>query len=169
MQDASAEQAAAARKDEINAARKFVTEQGIEHVKVGVFDMDGILRGKYLARDKFLSVLEKGLGFLRRGFRVGLERSAVRQCEVHRLAYGISGRHGARAARDSARYPLRAENRTVLAEFTGSAEAVCRAARCGACSGAQPTWATASALLLNSNSSCSPKRPSQCARRAIGT
>jgi len=33
MQDASAEQAAAARKDEINAARKFVTEQGIEHVK----------------------------------------------------------------------------------------------------------------------------------------
>ncbi|SDE67331.1 glutamine synthetase family protein [Kordiimonas lacus] len=33
------------------------------HVKVGLFDIDGILRGKYLSADKFLSALEGGFGF----------------------------------------------------------------------------------------------------------
>jgi len=49
--------------DEIAAARQFVLDRGIEHVKVGAFDIDGILRGKYLSRDKFLSALDKGFGF----------------------------------------------------------------------------------------------------------
>ena len=42
---------------------KLLTERGIEHVKIGVFDTDGIMRGKYLSRDKFLAGLEKNLGF----------------------------------------------------------------------------------------------------------
>ncbi len=33
------------------------------HVKVGVFDIDGIMRGKYISRDKFLSALDGGFGF----------------------------------------------------------------------------------------------------------
>lgn len=44
-------------------ARRLVEESGAEHVKVGIFDIDGILRGKYMHRDKFLSALEKGFGF----------------------------------------------------------------------------------------------------------
>lgn len=44
-------------------ARAFVDEGGHAHVKVGVADIDGVLRGKYLSRDKFLSALEKGFGF----------------------------------------------------------------------------------------------------------
>jgi glutamine synthetase len=44
-------------------ARAIVEERGLRHVKVGVFDSDGILRGKYMGRDKFLSALEKGFGF----------------------------------------------------------------------------------------------------------
>ncbi|HXR18436.1 MAG TPA: hypothetical protein VN757_00685 [Steroidobacteraceae bacterium] len=43
--------------------RSFLIARGIEHVKIGVFDGDGILRGKYLSRDKFLSALDKNLGF----------------------------------------------------------------------------------------------------------
>src|ERR1700722_596899 len=43
--------------------RKLLTERGIEHVKIGVADTDGILRGKYLSRDKFLSAIDKNLGF----------------------------------------------------------------------------------------------------------
>jgi glutamine synthetase len=43
--------------------RQYLTDQGIEHVKIGVFDTDGIMRGKYLSRDKFLSALDKNLGF----------------------------------------------------------------------------------------------------------
>jgi glutamine synthetase len=44
-------------------ARAIVMERGLEHVKVGVFDNDGILRGKYMGRDKFFSALDKGYGF----------------------------------------------------------------------------------------------------------
>lgn len=44
-------------------ARRIVQERGLAHVKVGVFDADGILRGKYLAKDKFLSSLENGFSF----------------------------------------------------------------------------------------------------------
>ena len=43
--------------------RTYLTDHRIEHVKIGVFDTDGILRGKYLSRDKFLSALDKHLGF----------------------------------------------------------------------------------------------------------
>lgn len=44
-------------------ARALVEERGLSHVKVGVFDIDGILRGKYISRSKFLSALENGFGF----------------------------------------------------------------------------------------------------------
>jgi glutamine synthetase len=44
-------------------ARAIVEERGLEHVKVGIFDNDGLLRGKYIDRDKFLSALDKGMGF----------------------------------------------------------------------------------------------------------
>ena len=47
----------------VEDAREIVEERGLTHVKVGVFDIDGILRGKYMAKDKFFSSLEKGVGF----------------------------------------------------------------------------------------------------------
>ncbi|WP_394844513.1 glutamine synthetase family protein [Pendulispora brunnea] len=37
--------------------------RGIRKVKVGGFDVDGVLRGKYVALDKFWSALEHGFGF----------------------------------------------------------------------------------------------------------
>ena len=44
-------------------ALALVTERGLTHVKVGAFDIDGILRGKYMSRAKFESSLESGFGF----------------------------------------------------------------------------------------------------------
>lgn len=44
-------------------ARRIVEERELSHVKVGVFDHDGVLRGKYMSTPKFLSSLEKGFGF----------------------------------------------------------------------------------------------------------
>ena len=38
-------------------------KRGITKVKVGGFDIDGVLRGKYISLDKFWSALEKGFGF----------------------------------------------------------------------------------------------------------
>ena len=39
-------------------ARRILQERGLRHVKVGVHDIDGVLRGKYLHIDKFRSALE---------------------------------------------------------------------------------------------------------------
>ncbi len=44
-------------------ARALVDARHPSHVKVGVFDVDGVLRGKYMSRTKFLSALERGFGF----------------------------------------------------------------------------------------------------------
>lgn len=41
----------------------YVKENNIENVKLGVFDIDGVCRGKYLNRDKFLSAIESGFAF----------------------------------------------------------------------------------------------------------
>jgi len=44
-------------------AQRIVEERKLDRVKVGVFDIDGILRGKYMSKEKFLSALESGFGF----------------------------------------------------------------------------------------------------------
>ena len=47
----------------IDDARQIVRERGFDYIKVGLFDIDGVMRGKYMQRDKFLSALEGGFGF----------------------------------------------------------------------------------------------------------
>jgi len=42
---------------------KAFDERGIRQVKLGGFDIDGILRGKYVSLDKFWSAVDKGFGF----------------------------------------------------------------------------------------------------------
>ena len=44
-------------------AKQIVEQRSLDHLKVGVFDLDGILRGKYMSREKFLSALEGDFGF----------------------------------------------------------------------------------------------------------
>ncbi len=43
--------------------RAAFAERGIKKVKVGGFDIDGVLRGKYMQLEKFWSALEGGFGF----------------------------------------------------------------------------------------------------------
>ena len=47
----------------IQDARDIVEKRGLSHVKVGLFDNDGVMRGKYMSREKFLSSLDKGFAF----------------------------------------------------------------------------------------------------------
>jgi len=44
-------------------ARSLVEARGLSHVKLGVVDLDGVIRGKHMARDKFFSALESGFKF----------------------------------------------------------------------------------------------------------
>ena len=41
----------------------LLQSSGHSHVKIGVTDIDGVLRGKYMARDKLISSLSDGFGF----------------------------------------------------------------------------------------------------------
>ena len=42
---------------------QFISKHGISKIKIGVVDIDGILRGKYVSMEKFVSAVEKGFGF----------------------------------------------------------------------------------------------------------
>lgn len=42
---------------------RLLDEHGVRRFKLGVFDIDGVMRGKYLERGKFLSSIDHGLGF----------------------------------------------------------------------------------------------------------
>jgi len=44
-------------------AKRIVTERDIKNVKVGFIDVDGVMRGKYLSREKFLGALDHGFAF----------------------------------------------------------------------------------------------------------
>ena len=47
----------------VEDARQIVEQRNISHIKVGLFDIDGVMRGKYMSRDKFFSALENGFTF----------------------------------------------------------------------------------------------------------
>ncbi|SFC71437.1 glutamine synthetase family protein [Pseudoalteromonas denitrificans] len=44
-------------------AKKIVEQRGLSHVKVGLFDIDGVMRGKYMSKEKFFSSLDNGFAF----------------------------------------------------------------------------------------------------------
>ncbi len=47
----------------VEDAKAIVNERGIKNIKIGFFDADGIMRGKYMSREKFFSSLDKGFAF----------------------------------------------------------------------------------------------------------
>ena len=48
---------------DIASILKYVANHPAKRVKVAVADIDGILRGKYISSEKFVSIIEKGMGF----------------------------------------------------------------------------------------------------------
>jgi len=44
-------------------AKKIVRQRKLTHIKVGLIDIDGIMRGKYMSREKFFSALDHGFAF----------------------------------------------------------------------------------------------------------
>ena len=106
-------------------ARAIVEERGLQHVKVGVFDNDGILRGKYVDRPKFFAALEKGLGFC--DVILGWDSNDQQYDNI-----SFTGWHTAfpdapvRLLPETCRaLPLEGNMLLFLGEFAGHAEAVC--------------------------------------------
>lgn len=106
-------------------ARAIVEERGLAHVKVGVTDIDGVLRGKYMGREKFFSALESGFGFC--DVVLGWDSNDQLYDNV-----SVTGWHTAypdaqvRILPSTCRaLPLEGDMLLFLAEFDGEAEAVC--------------------------------------------
>jgi glutamine synthetase len=105
--------------------REILDQRDIAFVKVGVFDVDCILRGKYMSREKFLSALEGGFGFC----------DVVLGWDSHDQLYDsarFTGWHTAypdapvRLLPETARtIPFEDDTLLVLGEFADQAEAVC--------------------------------------------
>ena len=100
-------------------------KRGVKNVKVGVFDMDGILRGKYISRDKFDSALKDGFGFC--DVVLGWDSNDQLYDNVQ-----YTGWHTAypdadvRLLPETLReLPMEEDTPFMLAEFTGKAEAIC--------------------------------------------
>lgn len=47
----------------IEDAKTIVEQRQLSHVKVGLFDIDGVMLGKYMSREKFFSALDNGFAF----------------------------------------------------------------------------------------------------------
>jgi len=109
----------------VKDARRIVEERGLEYVKVGLFDMDGILRGKYMSRNKFFSALDKGFGFC--DVVIGWDSQDQLYDNVK-----ITGWHTGypdaqvRLLPDTCRpLPLEGEMLLFLGELAGAAESIC--------------------------------------------
>ena len=96
-----------------------------EHVKIGVFDIDGLLRGKFMHRDKFANALTDGFGFC----------DVVLGWDSNDQLYdnaALTGWHSGfpdaqvRVLPETGRQiPFEADRWLFLGEFSGDAEAVC--------------------------------------------
>ena len=47
----------------VEDAKKIIEERQLTHIKVGLFDVDGVMRGKYMSKEKFFSSLDNGFAF----------------------------------------------------------------------------------------------------------
>jgi glutamine synthetase len=106
-------------------ARAIVEQRGLDYVKVGVFDVDGVMRGKYMAKDKFFSALDNDFGFC--DVVLGWDSNDQLYDNVT-----LTGWHTAypdamvRVIPESCRaVPLEGDMLLFLGEFAGEAEKVC--------------------------------------------
>lgn len=113
------------RSADVAALKAKIADRCIEHIKVGVFDGDGILRGKFLHRDKFLSALDKGMGFC--DVVLGWDSNDALFDNVKYTGWHTAYPDaGVRLLPETWReIPFEPKSLFVLGEFAGPAEAVC--------------------------------------------
>lgn len=103
----------------------WIEREGIRYFKIGVFDVDGVMRGKYVDRAKLRSAVDKGFGFC----------DVVLGWDLHDALYegvAVSGWHtGYRDApvrldlSTLRRVPWETDTLLLVGHFAGDYEAVC--------------------------------------------
>jgi glutamine synthetase len=106
-------------------ARALVEERGLTHVKLGITDIDGVVRGKYMAREKFFSALESGFKFCDVIFGWDSSDQLYDKSTVtgwHTAYPDATALIDPTTCRD---VPLEGDMLFFLGEFTGHAESIC--------------------------------------------
>ena len=93
--------------------------------KIGVFDIDGVLRGKYLHRDKLISSLKSGIGFCDVVLGWDCDDQLYDNVAYTGWHTGFPDAVARLVPKTARRIPFEADTLLVLGEFTGRAEEVC--------------------------------------------
>lgn len=109
----------------LDQAREMVQNQAATHVKVGVFDIDGILRGKYMSKDKFISSLDDGFGFCDVVLGWDMEDQLYDNTQYTGWHSGYPDASVRILPQTCRSMPMEDNDLFFLAEFTGAAEAIC--------------------------------------------
>ncbi|MBD3896390.1 glutamine synthetase [Halomonas sp. ML-15] len=106
-------------------ARRLVEERGLTHVKVGMFDMDGVMLGKYMHRDKFFHALEEGFAFC--DVVLGWDSKDELYDNVKYTGWhtGYPDAQLCIIPESCREVPAEGDMLLFLAEFSGKAEAIC--------------------------------------------
>ena len=111
--------------DTIENVRSYVRETNPKHVKVGVFDIDGVLRGKFIARDKFLSALDDGYGFCNALLGWDVADTLYDNSEYTGWHTGFPDVNLRIIPESGMILPFQNETLFFASEFAGAAEAIC--------------------------------------------
>lgn len=109
----------------VEDAKRIIEERALTHVKIGLFDHDGIMLGKYMHKDKFLSALDNGFAFCDVIFGWDSKDKLIDNLEYTGWHTGYPDTP-ARIIPESCREIMFEDNQLLfLAEMTGKAEALC--------------------------------------------
>ncbi len=106
-------------------AREIVEQSGHSYVKVGLFDMDGVMRGKYMSREKFLSALDKGFGFCDVVLGWDVKDQLYDNASYTGWHTGYPDAHVRILPASCRELPLEDNMLFFLCEFSGQAELIC--------------------------------------------
>lgn len=96
-----------------------------EHVKIGVFDIDGLLRGKFMHRDKFSHALREGFGFCDVVLGWDSDDQLYDNASLTGWESGFPDAQVRVLPETGRQIPFEDNRWMFLAEFSGAAEAVC--------------------------------------------
>jgi glutamine synthetase len=103
----------------------LIEKEDIPYVKVGAFDIDGVLRGKYMGRDKAISALSNGFGFCDVVLGWDSNDQLYDKPSVTGWHTGYPDAQVQLAAETFRRIPFEDNIPFILGEFTGTMKAVC--------------------------------------------
>ena len=104
---------------------ELVRSDAFTAFKVGAFDIDGILRGKYMHRDKLLSSLDQGFGFCDVVLGWDSEDRLYDNVAYTGWHTGYPDVEVRLAPQTARRIPFEDRTLLLLGEFAGKAEAIC--------------------------------------------